>query len=151
MKLCVQIWPNSASSWCHAPAWMMSLAHSLQGNNATYMVQPFTSALFLFMMAFSSAWHTAEERSVNQVIRVQVKQWAQTDWKKKLNPGGMWTEPLELFLKTTTLCTPTYRVCMWRNGRGCFWIKPKSPTRLYRPLVAEDRMTTTAEWLEPDQ
>lgn len=40
------------------PAWMMSLAHSLQGNRATYMVQPFTSALFLFMMAFSSAWHT---------------------------------------------------------------------------------------------
>lgn len=41
------------------PAWMMSLAHSLQGNKATYIVQPFTSAEFLFMMAFSSAWHTA--------------------------------------------------------------------------------------------
>lgn len=38
---------------------MMSLAHSLHGNKATYIVQPFTSAEFLFMMAFSSAWHTA--------------------------------------------------------------------------------------------
>lgn len=40
------------------PAWMMSLAHSLHGNKATYMVQPFTSAEFLFIMALSSAWHT---------------------------------------------------------------------------------------------
>lgn len=40
------------------PAWMMSLAHSLQGNKATYILQPFTSVEFLFMMAFSSAWHT---------------------------------------------------------------------------------------------
>lgn len=39
----------------HPPAWMMSLEHSLQGNKATYIVQPFTSALFLFIMAFSSA------------------------------------------------------------------------------------------------
>jgi hypothetical protein len=37
---------------------MMSLAHSLQGNKATYILQPFTPAAFLFMMAFSSAWHT---------------------------------------------------------------------------------------------
>lgn len=44
------------------PAWMMSLAHSLHGNKATYMLQPFTSAEFLFMMAFSSAWHTAKEK-----------------------------------------------------------------------------------------
>lgn len=45
-----------------SPAWMMSLAHSLQGNRATYMEQPFTSAEFLFMIAFSSAWHTGGER-----------------------------------------------------------------------------------------
>ena len=45
-------------SVCHPPAWMMSLAHSLHGKSATYMVQPFTSALFLFIMALSSAWHT---------------------------------------------------------------------------------------------
>lgn len=45
------------------PAWMMSLAHSLHGNKATYMLQPFTSAEFLFMMAFSSAWHTAKEKT----------------------------------------------------------------------------------------
>jgi hypothetical protein len=44
------------------PAWMMSLAHSLHGNKATYMLQPFTSAEFLFMMAFSSAWHTGQEK-----------------------------------------------------------------------------------------
>lgn len=43
------------------PAWMMSLAHSLHGNKATYILQPFTSAEFLFMMAFSSAWHTVKE------------------------------------------------------------------------------------------
>lgn len=41
---------------------MISLAHSLQGNRATYMVQPFTSAEFLLRMAFSSAWQTVCER-----------------------------------------------------------------------------------------
>jgi len=47
------------SGWHYSlPAWMMSFAHSLHGNKATYMLHPFTSAEFLFMMAFNSAWHT---------------------------------------------------------------------------------------------
>lgn len=40
------------------PDWMISLAHSLQGNNPTYRVQPLTSAEFLLRIAFSSAWQT---------------------------------------------------------------------------------------------
>ena len=54
---------------------MMSFAHSLHGNKATYIVQPFTSAEFLFMMAFSSAWHTVgleerkREKLASQLIR----------------------------------------------------------------------------------
>ena len=52
----------------HQPAWIISLAHSLQGNKATYMVQPFTSALFLFIMAFNSAWHTVGQSVGTQVV-----------------------------------------------------------------------------------
>lgn len=57
------------NSQIHSPAWIMSFAHSLQGKSATYIVQPLTSAEFLFMMAFSSAWHTAtrHERPVKNV------------------------------------------------------------------------------------
>ena len=40
------------------PDWMTSLAHSLQGNKVTYIVQPLTSEEFLFKMALSSAWQT---------------------------------------------------------------------------------------------
>ena len=40
------------------PDCMTSFAHSLQGNSATYIVHPFTSAEFLFKMALSSAWQT---------------------------------------------------------------------------------------------
>jgi hypothetical protein len=40
------------------PLWMIIFAHSLQGNSATYIEQPFTSALFLFRIALTSAWHT---------------------------------------------------------------------------------------------
>jgi hypothetical protein len=36
------------------PLWMMILAQSLQGNSATNSVQPRTSALFLFRIAFTS-------------------------------------------------------------------------------------------------
>lgn len=45
---------------------MMSLAHSLQGNLVTWMMQSFKSALFLFMMALSSAWHTGWREGGNQ-------------------------------------------------------------------------------------
>ena len=44
------------------PDWMMSFAQLLQGNRATYMVQFLTSAEFLFMMAFISAWQTLRKR-----------------------------------------------------------------------------------------
>ena len=36
----------------------MSLAHSLHGYIVTYTVAPCSDWLFLFMMAFISAWHT---------------------------------------------------------------------------------------------
>ena len=45
------------------PAWMMSLAHSLQGKWVVYIVQPFTSTAPLLMTALYSAWHTAESHS----------------------------------------------------------------------------------------
>jgi len=47
---------------------MMSFAHSLHGNKATYMLQPFTSAEFLFMMAFNSAWHTDFKQKKKETI-----------------------------------------------------------------------------------
>ena len=40
------------------PDWMISLAHSLHGYMVTYTVAPCRLWLFLFMMAFISAWHT---------------------------------------------------------------------------------------------
>lgn len=40
------------------PDWIMILAHSLHGNKPTYIVQFVTFALFLFITAFISAWHT---------------------------------------------------------------------------------------------
>lgn len=40
------------------PDWIITLAHSLHGNNPTYIVQFLTSAQFLFTIAFNSAWQT---------------------------------------------------------------------------------------------
>lgn len=40
------------------PDCIINFAHSLHGNNATYIVQFFTSTVFLFRIAFVSAWHT---------------------------------------------------------------------------------------------
>lgn len=51
-----------------SPDWMISFAHSLQGNRATYIVQPFTSAEFLFMIAFISAWHTVHTHTLVKII-----------------------------------------------------------------------------------
>ena len=40
------------------PDWIIALAHSLQGNKATKIVQPNKSLPGLFKIAFNSAWQT---------------------------------------------------------------------------------------------
>lgn len=50
------------------PDWIMSLAHSLHGKRATYIVHPFTLDEFLFNIAFISAWQTRLRRNSGSAI-----------------------------------------------------------------------------------